>query len=68
MTGKGNKIFLVNTVLLCPSLFREEKFTRILLLDTANNSQPGSASLLAEEKSRRKYQPLAVLVSEGGIK
>lgn len=30
--------------------------------------QPGPAFLLAEEKSRRKYQLLAAMVSEGGKK
>lgn len=66
MTGKGNAIFLANMVFLWPSLYREEKFTCILLLDSTNNSQPQPAFLPAEEKSRTKYQPLAVTVSEGG--
>lgn len=61
MTAKPNSIFL-----LFPC--SEAKSTSLLFLGTTNSWQPGSAVLLAEEKSRRKYQPFAVVVSEEGRK
>lgn len=62
--GNTNKIFLMNMVFLCPSLSMERMHVSFSSLNTMNNSRAGPAFLLAQ-KSRRKYQPSAVLVSEG---
>lgn len=50
MMGNINKVFLMNMVFLWPSLFREEKLTCILSMDTMNNSRAGPAFLLAQKK------------------